>query len=151
MRDASPPAQTTVCTRFVRVGLDPGDLGQRRLVLLIIAITLMSLADLALTLTYMRSIGMIELNPVARYMVEIGQTQQLVLFKLFTTVLAGGTLFLLRRCRCAEPTAWLAVAIMLALMVRWNLYNEAVSSATDELTLLASGTQSCAGWIKLDS
>ena len=108
---------------------------------LLAAITMMSLADLGMTLIYMRSIGMIELNPLAIYMIEIGQTRQLVLFKLFTLVFGAGMLFLLRRRPLAEPAAWVATVCLGFLMAHWADYNREISSFTNEIALLNDGHQ----------
>ncbi len=124
---------------------------ERRIVLLIVAMLLMGYADLALTLTYMQSIGMIEMNPLARHMIAIGQTQQLVMFKLFTMALSAGAIFLVRRHPIAEKAAWACSAGLLALMVHWTIYNRDVSSNTNELTLLAESADQCELWVKLDS
>jgi len=126
-------------------------LKQCRFSALLAAITLMSLADLGMTLIYMRSIGMIELNPLAVYMIELGQTRQLILFKLFTIVLGAGLLYLLRNKKAAEPAAWIATACLAILMSHWMDYNRGISAITNELTLLASGDEHCEGWVRLDS
>ncbi|MEC9374505.1 MAG: hypothetical protein VYC34_11710 [Planctomycetota bacterium] len=96
---------------------------RRRVILLVLAMVLMGLADLSLTLTYMKSVGMFEVNPIARFMIAIGGEGQLIRYKLFTIVLSGGLLYLLRRHRCAELCAWLGCAAMLALTVHWTRYN----------------------------
>lgn len=97
---------------------------RRRVTLLALAMTLMGLADLQLTLTYMRSVGMIELNPLARAMISLGGAQQLVLFKLFTILLSAGILYLIRWHRTAEVCAWVSCAALLALTLHWARYTE---------------------------
>ena len=131
--------------------LQASSANKRRLVLLITAIILMGLTDLALTLTYMRSIGMIEMNPLARLMISIGQTRQLVLFKLLTITVSVGCLIAMRHHRWAERAAWCAVVLLLGVMFHWVTYNNSLSSITNELTLLVSGEQHSELWVRIDS
>ncbi|MCA9282437.1 MAG: hypothetical protein H6812_00525 [Phycisphaeraceae bacterium] len=109
----------------------------RVVVLLIVAIILMGLADLALTLTYMRGMGMIEANPIARYMLSIGHERQLILYKLASLGMCCGTLYLIRRHRKAEVCAWLCCGIMLVLSIHWTRYNLAMESMRREMAEVA--------------
>jgi uncharacterized membrane protein YciS (DUF1049 family) len=101
---------------------------ERRVSLLVIAITIMGIADLMLTLIYMRTTGMYELNPLARVMVATGGSTQLVLFKLLTLSLSAGMLYLLRRHRIAEPAAWACAAVMCVLSIHWISYNSQIEN-----------------------
>lgn len=100
---------------------------RRRVTLLVLAMALMGLADLALTLTFMTSVGMYEVNPIARFMVAVGGAGQLVRYKLFTIVLSGGILYLLRHHKTAERCAWLSCAGLLALSLHWSDYTRRVT------------------------
>lgn len=115
------------------------DASCRRTLLLVLAASLMGLADLACTLTYMRGIGMFEINPIARWMIEIGGARQLILFKLFTIALSAGTLFLCRRYRGTEKFAWMCAIIMLVLTIQWMYYNAAAPTLTHEFAVIAMG------------
>jgi len=128
----------------------PRDLARsRRVILLILAMVLMGLADLACTLTYMRSVGMVEMNPIARHMIDLAGARQLVLFKLFTMVLSCGLIYLLRFHRRAETVAWACTCVLLGLMVHWVRYNSEAPKMTNEIALLASGdANEC--WVVLD-
>jgi hypothetical protein len=107
-----------------RLGIrDPDSARARRVTLLVIAMTAMNLADLTLSLTYMRSVGMFEMNPLARSMIAIGGADQLVRYKLFLTILSGGILYLLRRQRFAEQAAWVSTVVLLLLTMHWGRYN----------------------------
>jgi len=99
-----------------------------RVTLLTAAMVLMGLADLQLTLTYMRSVGMVELNPIAREMIELGGSRQLVVFKLFTIAASAGLLYLIRTHRLAERCAWISCALLLVLTAHWVRYNEQVTT-----------------------
>lgn len=101
---------------------------ERRVALLAVLITIMGLADLAMTLTYMRSTGMFELNPLARLMVATGGESQLVIFKLLTLSCSAGVLYLLRRHRIVEPTAWCCALVMAALTAHWISYNHHIDN-----------------------
>lgn len=109
----------------------------RRLGLLIVAIAMMSGADLLCTLAYMSTIGLIEANPFARFMVSVGDIPQLVMFKAFTTLLSCGALYLARRHPLSEKVAWLCAAMLLALMLHWTAFNRSVSGLTNEITVLS--------------
>ncbi len=109
----------------------------RRLGLLLLAIALMSGADLLCTLAYMSTIGLIEANPLARLMISIGDIRQLVIFKVFTTLLCCGALFLARSHPLSEKVAWICAAMLLALMLHWTAFNSSVSGLTNEITVLA--------------
>ncbi len=109
----------------------------RRLMLALVAIALMSLADLICTLIYMSSVGLIELNPLARFMVSVGDTRQLVIFKLFTMTLSCGALYFARRHPLSERVAWICAAGLFVLMLHWTAFNSSVSDLTNEITTLA--------------
>lgn len=98
---------------------------------------LMSAADLLCTLIYMTSVGMIEVNPLARLMISLGDGRQLIIFKLFTTALCCGALYLARRHPLSERVAWICAGGLLALMLHWTAYNSTVSDLTNEITILA--------------
>jgi hypothetical protein len=113
----------------------------RRVTLLLFAIALMGIVDLLCTLTYMRTIGMVEANPIALHMIEINGVQQLVLFKLFTMLLSCSALYLSRHTRRAEFCTWLCVGILLALTAHWVRYNSRVTSLTNEIAVIAMSSQ----------
>lgn len=94
-----------------------------RVVLLLAAIVLMSLADLDMTLCYTRSVGMAESNPIARLIIGTQSISAVVCFKVLTSALGVGLLFRLRRWRSAELGAWILLGVMGWLMVRWGIYN----------------------------
>jgi len=109
----------------------------RRVALLAIAMILMGLADLQLTLTYMGSAGMLELNPLARAMIDLGGAPQLIRFKLLTIAVSAGLLYLLRRHSIAERCAWLSCAALLGLTAHWVRYNAHATSPEGAGAILA--------------
>jgi len=121
----------------------------RRVVLLILAIGLMGFSDLVITLTYMRSVGMIEVNPIARYMIEIGSVGQLIRYKLFTMGLSCGVLYILRRHPRAEHGAWLCVAILFVLTIHWVRYNSAIVDYSNEIHVLSQSQDDVPAWVHI--
>jgi len=117
--------------------------------LLIVGALAMGGADLLCTLAYVTSIGMVELNPIARHMVQIGGAGQLVMYKLFTMSLSSGCIFLIRRNHKAEWCAWFCFAVMLWLTLHWVQYNQVAPELTSEFALLAchAHVQPSDGWM----
>ena len=111
-----------------RYGYAAAGSAQRRVALLAIAITIMGIADLILTLTYMQTTGMFELNPLARIMVATGGASQLIMFKLLTLSLSAGVLYLLRGHRRVEPAAWCCALVMGVLSAHWISYNRQIEN-----------------------
>lgn len=109
----------------------------RRINLALLAVVLMGLADLAYTLIYMHGSGMIESNPIARTMVEIGSARQLVLYKLLTLTVCCGAIYFCRQTRQAEFGSWLCCGVMFLLTLHWVNYNHAVADMTSEFAMMA--------------
>jgi hypothetical protein len=91
----------------------------------------MSLADLVMTLTHLTTIGMLEANPIARWIMQMQSPSLLVLWKVGTLGVAVAILLRARRLTCGEIAAWICAAVLLWLMVRWSVY-------LDHIDLLAS-------------
>src|SRR5258706_12723174 len=73
-----------------------------RVVALLTAVAILSLADLYMTLTHVMSFGMLEQNPVARMIMACGSPMALVAWKLVTVGFAIGVMYWLRRRPAAE-------------------------------------------------
>gem|GEM_PF-915771 len=93
-----------------------------RVTLLLGAIALVSVVDLILTLKFVTTVGMIEANPIARWVMRSGDAWTLTIFKLSLTLICLGTIFWLRRIRTAELAAWFCFAVMLALSMKWSMF-----------------------------
>lgn len=119
--------------------------------LLLVAALAMGAADLACTLAYVTSIGMVELNPIARHMIRIGGAEQLVMYKLFTMALSSGCIYLIRRNPKAEWCAWFCFAVMFWLTMHWVQYNQVAPNLTGELSILAchADVSSADGWVAI--
>lgn len=112
-------------------------LGRSRRVTILLAATLvMSVADLAMTLTYTTSVGMMEVNPIARAVMEMNSPWMLALWKLATAGLGLGILFRFRAKPNAEVAAWVCCVAMVALTLHWMDFNSAVTHLSDEYAAL---------------
>lgn len=108
-----------------------------RVVGLTIAIALMSLVDLYITLLYVRSVGMGEANPLARWVIEHFSPTVLIAWKLLTVTIACGIFGVARRTRAAEVGAWVSCAILVWLTVRWTAYSREVVHLTPVLHVIS--------------
>lgn len=109
---------------------------QARVVMLLFAVLAMSIADLIMTLTYATSVGMVELNPLARAMMSGGR-YELIAWKLATVLLGIGILFFIRRTRGGEFGAWVCCLVLAALTFHWINYNREASSLTREMHIIS--------------
>jgi len=94
----------------------------RRVVLLAAAIIVMSIGDLALTLTYLQSLGMAESNPLARLVIDLGSAELLILWKLATVTACVSILLWKSRAPSAEVGAWIGALVLCGLMLHWKNY-----------------------------
>ena len=126
----------------------------QRVALVILACMLMGLADLACTLAYVGGVGMIESNPLARFIIQTGGASWLIAFKLVTMAVTGGCLYMSRHYAMGERCAWICCAVLTALSVHWMNYNEAIVSPENlsETILIASMNDyyEVEGWVRFD-
>ncbi|TVQ62203.1 MAG: hypothetical protein EA378_07030 [Phycisphaerales bacterium] len=117
-----------------RLGLEPTDPGAlrrgRRVALLLLAVGLLSLGDLALTMTFLVHTGMAEGNPLARAVIGYNSAAVLVFWKLSTVVCTLAILFALRRRVSGELGAWVCVAVLSWLTFHWQAYIAQQDSVT---------------------
>jgi len=99
----------------------------RRVLILLAAVSLLGVGDLYATLAHVNSIGMVELNPVAAYLINADSDAGLVLYKLGTIGIAVGLVVRSRHHRSAEAASWVMILIMAALTFHWHNYNETVA------------------------
>jgi hypothetical protein len=125
--------------------------GARRVVLLIAAMALMGLVDLAMTMTYMRSTGMFELNPIARALASLGAGEHLVIFKLVTISISATALYLGRHSRRGELAAWACATVLVVLMFHWADYAREATTMTNELFMLAESGEDLRSeaWVRI--
>jgi hypothetical protein len=94
----------------------------RRVVLLLIGILLLSAADLAVTLMNLHTIGMLEANPVARFIIENTNSWGLAAYKTITVFICLSVLYHLRRHVQGEVAAWVGLGILVLLTFYWGHY-----------------------------
>lgn len=127
----------------------PGDTRARRVVLLLAGVVLLSLADLLLTLSHLTTIGMMEANPIAAWLIRTTQSAWVLSgYKTVTVGLCVALLFRLRRRPQGEFGAWCAMAILAALCVMWQSYSAQVQEP-DTVQLARSGALG-PGWLVLE-
>jgi hypothetical protein len=120
----------------------------RRVVLLIVGIVLLSLGDLLITVTYLRSTGMLEANPIAGYIIRLtGSVSALTVYKALTVGICVGLLYRLRRLVEGEVAAWCAVSILAFMSLQWYHYAHHFDNADVELARSAVFGQE---WLVLD-
>jgi hypothetical protein len=93
-----------------------------RVTLLLGAVALVSIVDLMLTLKLVTSVGMIEANPIARMVMQTGDTTYLTIFKMTLTAISLGAIFWCRRHKLGEIAAWICFCVMLALSLQWAFF-----------------------------
>lgn len=94
-----------------------------RVVLLLSLVILLSLADLYLTVLFLRDGGGFpEANPVARAIMELQSIPLLIAWKLSSVITTVGILYVIRRTRSAELGAWVCALVLGWLTVHWGQY-----------------------------
>jgi hypothetical protein len=122
---------------------------KRRVLVLLAGVVLLSLADLAITLTHLRTTGMMEANPIAALLIESTQSVwALASFKLFTLAVCVSVLFVLRRRFEGEVAAWIAVVILAGMSVQWHAYSSHFDDPHE--VMMAQAGDYGDGWLMLE-
>lgn len=111
-----------------------------RVAMLLAAIIAMSFADLWMTLTYATTTGMMEMNPIAHFIMQTGSVAAISSWKLVTAGLGVLILYLTRTSKCCEFGAWVCFTGMILLMAHWSHFNANITTYSEEISYLA-GTQ----------
>lgn len=114
-----------------------------------LAIVLMSVADLKMTLFYVTSVGMTEVNPIARFLMVYGGVCSIVLWKAATVACGVFILWRIRRHRVAEFGAWICCGVLAALCVHWFRYNDQVTTLATEVMHLHD-TRNGTDWVVVE-
>jgi hypothetical protein len=122
-----------------------GRRAERVRLILLLAI-LLGLTDLTLTVHFMSTSGMIEMNPIAR---ELGESDpvNMAIFKCLTIAVNGGILWAFRRRFSVELGAWITLFVLAGLTVQWRAYLSAICSAEGEL--ICQALASDPRWVSL--
>ena len=118
-----------------------------RIVTMMTIVAGVSAIDLALTLTYATTIGMMEVNPLARAVMRLGSPLLVVLWKLVTAGFGIGTLLYFRKNRYAEVASWVCFIAMIMLLAHWLEFNHSVLSYADDIAVLSGGDFPC--WVQM--
>lgn len=121
--------------------------------MLLIAIVVLSLADLAVTLTHLQTIGMAEANPLAAFLIDsTGSSWVLGIYKCLTVAVCVMLLYRARRHVQGEIASWLGLIILVGVSVLWYLYTDAYTDAdTNSLeTVQIAQTMHGDAWLMLD-
>jgi hypothetical protein len=103
-----------------------------RVALLVVVCVLISLADLEMTLLFTQSVGMVELNPIARLVMATDNPLAVIAFKVVTMSFGLGTLYWHRRRPYAEYGAWVCFLTLVWLSARWFSFTHIVENYTPE-------------------
>jgi hypothetical protein len=107
---------------------------------LLLGVIILSLADLLITLAFLRANWMIEANPIAAYIIRTTQSSlALIVFKCVTVGICAALLYRTRHFRSGEVAAWSAVAVLAGLAVMWHSY---ASGLEESEIMLASADAS---------
>lgn len=99
-------------------------------------VILLSLADLIATTTHLQTIGMIEANPIAAFIIQsTGSAWSLAAFKGLSVLICVVLLYKVRDRVQGEVAAWFSVGILVLLLCYWGVYTEQIVHAEQ---LLAS-------------
>lgn len=120
----------------------------KRVAILLAAITLLSLGDLYMTLTYAMSVGMYESNPLARFIMSFGSPALVASWKLGSLLLACTIFYWARRSRYAELGVWGCTLLLAWLTCHWGAYMEQVEVFTQDIALVSSHAAD-ATWVNM--
>jgi hypothetical protein len=95
----------------------------RRVAVLMLGVIALSVADLFITLAYLRAQWMMEANPIAVFVIKSTDSAWgIAAFKALTVLVCVSLLMKARRHLVAEIAAWCAVGILTVLSVMWHNY-----------------------------
>ena len=122
---------------------------ERRVFLLIFGIILLSLADLWLTIHYLTTMGMMEANPIAVWVIKrFGSPWALSAFKLASVAASCWLLYLVRHHRIGELAAWACSTILAFMCYMWFEYTEELNQPSSlQLVQMAEGG---GDWLRFD-
>jgi hypothetical protein len=95
----------------------------RRVSVLVLGIIVLSLADLFITLAYLKANWMMEANPLAAWIIQNSRSPlALALFKIGSVGVCAALLYRPRHHRSGEVAAWCALAVLILMSVMWHDY-----------------------------
>jgi hypothetical protein len=127
------------------------DSRSQRVAMLVIACSIMGLADLYLTLNFVMNMGMIELNPIARAVIELGCPKFVIAWKVVLILLSSGILWWARHHRFAEIGAWICCAILVTLTLHWVGFVSGVAAMGDDYYAILAVVQEDHRYVMLEA
>jgi hypothetical protein len=120
-----------------------------RVTVLLLGIIVLSIADLAVTLAYLQTTGMLEANPIAEYLIRTTDSSwALGIYKMTTVAIAVTVLWYLRRRLEGEVASWCGISILVGVSFLWHGY--AVEFENPEDVMLARSGVYGESWLVLD-
>lgn len=120
-----------------------------RVIALVTLVAAMSAVDLYFTITAVTSVGMNEMNPLARAIMAYESPAMIALWKAGTVALGCGILLRCRRERSAEFGAWIGFAALAMLMTHWvSFHDELVEIQHDPALVDALGDPT---WVRISA
>ncbi len=120
----------------------------RRVSWLLAGVLLLSLTDLLVTIVHLRSVGMVEANPIAAFLIRsTNSVWVLSAYKLVTVGICLSLLYRLRRHFEAEMAAWCAIAILTGVLCQWYAFSEEIDTP---LELRVAQAEFGDDWLRLD-
>ena len=138
----------TGLTAVVRPRPTFGERRARRVILLLAGIVLLSMADLLITLAFLRSTGMMEANPLAVLVIRwTDSSWSLACYKLLTVTVCVTLLFKLRSRLASEIAAWCGLAVLTFMSLQWHQYASHVDGVQGALLATGRGMDAAScGW-----
>lgn len=103
---------------------------------LILAIAVLSIADLHMTLVHLTTIGLSEGNPVARLVMSSNSPAILIAWKLASVSAACLAFYAGRKKLVGEVAAWFCCAVLIWLTLRWSAYSTELASICPQVHML---------------
>jgi len=120
----------------------------RRVLVLLAGVIVLSLADLVVTIGHLQTVGLIEANPIAAWLIRTTESPWVLsAYKCLTVGVCIALLYRLRRHRECEIAAWCAVGILVAMSLMWHSYSREIESPR-ELAAVQSAHRDV--WLRLD-
>jgi hypothetical protein len=101
-----------------------------------------------MTLAHLRSVGMGEANPLARFVISYNSPALLSAWKCACVALAALILILARFRRSGEIACWVSTVVLTALIIHWISYSIEASKYTDAISTLGPDDQG-ANWVMM--
>lgn len=120
----------------------------RIVITLLVGVVLMSLGDLYMTLTYATRVGMIEANPIARFIMGYNSPALVIAFKVLTLGVGVGIIFRYRRSTYAFYAACICFGVLCWLTFRWVEYNAYADELNNYIHILAENHKE-ARWVHM--